>query len=100
MKRRTFIKASALATATLYLPNFLKASEDVLKTAPNKKLIVIQLGGGNDGLNTVVPYNNDLYYKARPQISIPKNEVLPLDAMLGLHPMMKEIKDMYGEIIV
>jgi uncharacterized protein (DUF1501 family) len=97
MKRRTFIKASALATATLYLPNFLKASEDVLKTAPNKKLIVIQLGGGNDGLNTVVPYNNDLYYKARPQISIPKNEVLPLDAKLGLHPMMKEIKDMYDD---
>lgn len=86
MKRRTFIKTSALATATLYLPNFLKASEEVLKTTTNKKLIVIQLAGGNDGLNTVVPYNNDLYYKARPQISIPKNEVLPLDASLGLTP--------------
>jgi uncharacterized protein (DUF1501 family) len=77
--RRSFIKKSALATAgTMLLPNFLKALErhpgSVLDS--QKILVVIQLSGGNDGLNTIIPYRYDLYYSNRPQLAIPKERVL------------------------
>ena len=64
--RRSFIKQSALATAgTMLLPNFLKAFEIVphVVQGSGKILVVIQLSGGNDGLNTIIPYTNDLYYQ-------------------------------------
>lgn len=89
MKRRTFLKASGLATASLMVPEFLKARENNISQTNNSKiLIVIQLSGGNDGLNTVIPYENDLYYRARPQIAIKKNEVLKINNELGFHPSL------------
>ena len=79
MKRRHFIKNSSLASSLFFVPNFLKAFEsiDINKLGYNK-LVIIQLSGGNDGLNTVVPYRNDLYYKARPSIALNKNKVIKL----------------------
>jgi uncharacterized protein (DUF1501 family) len=49
-------------------------------------LIVIQLSGGNDGLNTVVPYRDEQYYKARPTLAVPAGDVLKIDDELGFHP--------------
>lgn len=54
-----------------------------------RKLVVIELQGGNDGLNTVIPFADDAYYRARPTIGIPKADVVKLDDHLGLHPAMK-----------
>ena len=54
------------------------------------KLVVIQLTGGNDGLNTVIPFRNDNYYRFRPTIAIPSNEIIPLDDELGLNPKMEK----------
>jgi len=58
-------------------------------------LVLIQLAGGNDGLNAVVPYTNDYYYKARPTIGIPANQVLKLSDTLGLNPSMAGFKSLF-----
>jgi uncharacterized protein (DUF1501 family) len=52
-------------------------------------LVVVQLTGGNDGLNTVVPFNHDAYRKARPKLAIPVKDVLKINESLGLHPSAK-----------
>jgi uncharacterized protein (DUF1501 family) len=62
-----------------------------------RTLVVVQLSGGNDGLNAVVPYGNGLYYQLRPQIGIAANQVLPLDNQIGLHPNLKSFKALYDK---
>lgn len=98
MERRKFIKNSALASSLFFVPNFLKAFENVdLSSLGYNKLVVIQLSGGNDGLNTIVPYRNDLYYKARPKIALKKSEVLKLNDELGLHKKLLPLKRLYDQ---
>jgi uncharacterized protein (DUF1501 family) len=63
----------------------------------DKALVVIQLGGGNDCLNTVVPYTNDLYYDFRPTIHIAAEEVLPINDAFGFNPSMGPIKRLWDE---
>jgi uncharacterized protein (DUF1501 family) len=58
-------------------------------------LVLIQLAGGNDGLNAVVPYTNDFYYQARPTIGIPADQVLKLNDTLGLNPALTGFKSLY-----
>jgi uncharacterized protein (DUF1501 family) len=66
MKRRDFIKSTGLASAALFVPQFLQSMPVLpFDGKRNKRLVVIQLSGGNDGLNTVVPYTNDIYYQSR-----------------------------------
>ncbi len=60
-------------------------------------LVVIQLGGGNDGLNTVVPHAMDDYYRARPQLAIAANDTLKLDDTIGFHPALKPLRALYDE---
>lgn len=62
-----------------------------------RTLVVVQLSGGNDGLNAVVPYGNGLYYQLRPQIGIAADEVLHLDDQMGLHPNLKSFKTLYDQ---
>lgn len=92
MKRRDFIKQTGLAGTALMMPKFLFSSADELNflNHTGNKLVVIQLSGGNDGLNTVVPFSNDEYYKLRPGISIPRKECLAITQDLGFHPAMAE----------
>ena len=61
----------------------------------DRVLVVVQLGGGNDGLNTVIPYAQDAYYRARPTLAVPRNEVLRLNDDLGLHPSLAKVKDLH-----
>ena len=58
-------------------------------------LVLIELKGGNDGLNTVVPYENALYYNKRASIAIKKESVLPLNSQMGLNPAMSALKGLY-----
>jgi uncharacterized protein (DUF1501 family) len=99
--RRSFIKKSAFATVgSMMIPNFLKAYETqhFNKSQINGKvLVVIQLSGGNDGLNTVVPYRNDIYYKSRPSIAISSEKVLKLNDDLGLNPAMESLRGLYDQ---
>lgn len=95
--RRNFIKLSSLATGSLFVPQFLKAFDGNYFEPKGKVLVVIQLSGGNDGLNTVVPFRNDLYYKYRPTLAIDSNEVLQLNDELGLNPEMSGLKEIYDQ---
>ena len=61
----------------------------------DRVLVVLQLAGGNDGLNTIIPYQNDLYYKTRPKIGIPKKDVLKVNDELGFHPQARGLKQLY-----
>ena len=96
MERRSFIKRTSLATAALWIPNFLKPLENFVADE-YRNLVVIQLSGGNDGLNTVIPFENDIYYNSRKTISIPKNNVLKLTDNLGFHPSMTGLQNLYND---
>jgi uncharacterized protein (DUF1501 family) len=65
-------------------------------------LVVVELGGGNDGLNTVVPYADDLYAKARPTLRIEPKTVLKLNDRVGLHPSLKDLHKLWeaGDLAV
>ena len=93
MNRRTLLKFITLNSLTL--PFSLQATNTMLPK--HKRLILIELKGGNDGLNTVIPYNDPLYYKLRPTIAIEKNTVLPLNEKVGLHPSMQGMKEIFDK---
>ena len=98
LKRRSFLQVGSMATATLMLPKFLKAlAKPNVVPAGNKVLVVLQLSGGNDGLNTVIPVTNDIYYQQRRTIAISKNEALHLSTDVGLHPSLTAFKNLFDE---
>lgn len=98
INRKTFLQTGSLATASLMLPRFLKAMERPNMVPPgNKVLIVLQLSGGNDGLNTVIPVRNDIYYKERPKLGIVRDKALSLNDETGLHPALTAFKELYDE---
>ena len=69
-----------------------------LKTLETDRvLVLVQLGGGNDGLNTVVPKTNDLYYNARPSVAIPASQTIDLNGELGLHASFDSLTPVWGE---
>jgi uncharacterized protein (DUF1501 family) len=79
-----------------------KPAADAAAHPDGKILVVVQMSGGNDGLNTVVPYADDLYHKARPNLRIEAKDVLKLDDHVGLHPSMKQLHARFdkGEVAV
>ncbi|MEI6185023.1 MAG: DUF1501 domain-containing protein, partial [Bacteroidota bacterium] len=100
IKRKDFIVTGSLASASLMMPKFLKAFTNTpqqLVPKGNKVLVVLQLSGGNDGLNTVIPYRNDLYYKNRPNLAINKTEAIGLTDEIGLHPELAALANLYQE---
>lgn len=101
IKRREFLKISSLATASLLMPNFLKAMaiDDALE--PKQKiLVVLQFTGGNDGLNTIIPTRNDIYFRERNKIAIQNS--LQLTDEAGINPALSCFKELYdnGELSV
>lgn len=104
MKRREFLKQSAFTTAgTMMIPSFLKAYEqDQMNVDPtgSKILVVVQLSGGNDGLNTVVPFRNDIYYRERPTLAIAREKVLTLNDEIGFNPALEPLKGLYDDGLV
>jgi uncharacterized protein (DUF1501 family) len=99
IKRREFLKYSALASASALVPDFLKAfgNNFSVTNSNGKILVVIQLSGGNDGLNCVVPFRNDLYYKARPTLGLKKDELILLNDETGLNPNLQSLADLFND---
>ena len=110
MKRRNFIKLTASASAIGLFPGQITNALNIGKQfincdISNRKLVLIYLGGGNDGLNTIIPLNQyDLYSNLRPTLKIPEsgsNAFINLDSNLsdeqqiGLHPSLHGFKNLY-----
>ena len=90
MNRRQFISVSATFTSgALIVPNFLYALGNKSFNTNSECLIFIQLNGGNDGLNTYIPYEDPLYKALRPNIGFSKNEVINKSNGMGFHPVLK-----------
>jgi uncharacterized protein (DUF1501 family) len=103
IKRREFLKLSSLATASLWLPDFLKAYQSPGAIAHQGRILVmLQLSGGNDGLNTVIPVRNDVYYRERPRLGIQREAALPLTDEAALHPALTTLRGRYdaGQLAV
>ena len=103
IKRRNFLKTGSLASASLFLPQFLKALEPGNFMPSNRKiLVIIQLSGGNDGLNTVIPIRNDIYYKNRPRLAVNSDQSLKINDETGLHPELKILRELHdnGELAI
>jgi uncharacterized protein (DUF1501 family) len=98
LTRRGVFKGGVLVAFGLTAPTFLTmtaqhTAEAGVSTATGRNvLVVLQLGGGNDGLNTVIPYADPAYRAARPTLAIPEAEVLTLSGYVGLHPSMAALK--------
>jgi len=100
MDRRLFHRTLGLTAITATVPTFLHKTSTALAAEQKKDdrvLVVIQLGGGNDGLNTVVPFADDRYHKARPKIAVAAKSVLKIDDALGFHPEMVELHKLYKD---
>ncbi len=98
IKRKEFLQLGSLATASVFLPKFLKAFEKPAMVPPgNKVVVVIQFSGGNDGLNTVIPITNDIYYKSRPRLAITKEKALSITGDVGLNPALKSFRALFDD---
>ena len=102
LTRRKFLQLSGAAAVGAAAP--LLTMEDIAQAAQTRPLplgtpilIVVTLYGGNDGLNTVVPYTDPIYFSSRPDISYAADKVLKLDDQLGLNPAMTGIKTMWDQ---
>lgn len=101
--RREFLQTAAVATLGATIPAFLGRSVQASSRYPlsgprmtgDRVLVVVQLGGGNDGLNTVVPYADDAYHRARPRLRLRRDGLLALDDYMGLHPSLEPFKELY-----
>ncbi|NML35631.1 DUF1501 domain-containing protein [Chitinophaga sp. G-6-1-13] len=95
MKRRDFLKQSGMASGILLLPSFVQAAVSSTPPSAGRRVVFIRLQGGNDGLNTVIPYSQEFYYQQRPQLAIPADEVLPASNGWGFHPALQELMPVY-----
>jgi uncharacterized protein (DUF1501 family) len=109
--RREFLrKGLTVAAVGATVPSFLTRTAyalnnpsdlPVVRSRPgvpdDRILVVLQMAGGNDGLNTLVPFADDSYYRARPTLAIPKNEVLRINDQVGMAPALADLKALYDE---
>lgn len=105
LSRRDLFRVGGMIAIGLTSPRWLSsiAKVDVIRRAGGGKaakdtvLVVCQLSGGNDGLNTVVPYANQLYYDLRPQLAVGEDKVLKLTNEVGFHPTMTGLADLFKQ---
>src|SRR5579884_126666 len=106
--RREFLRTTVLSSAfATTIPAFLantfsalqaEAADSAIQTTTGRDgdiLVVLQRAGGNDGLNTVVPYSNDHYRRSRPRIGLAAKDVLKINDELGFHPGLAGFKELY-----
>src|ERR1700689_5778826 len=105
INRRRFLIASAGAGAAGLLsgavavswPDLLRAAQDRPLPADAGVLVIVTLYGGNDGVNTVIPYADNAYHDARPELAYAPTEVLHLDNQLGLNPALRGLAQLWTD---
>lgn len=95
----TGLKGFPLVALGSTVPGFLAATVRAAeaKAGGENALVVVELSGGNDGLNTVVPFADDLYRKARPKLGISHGDVIKLDDHVGLHPALRKLDGLHDK---
>src|ERR1700761_3402522 len=101
LTRRAFMKGGAMAVVgASAVPSFLTRSvlaQTTTAQAQGKKLVVIFQRGAADGLNIVIPHAEPNYYRFRPTIAIPQDQLIDLDGFFGLHPAMQPLKPLFDQ---
>jgi len=100
MKRRNFLAATTGLSAALYWPTLSRAANpasDLWTPSYNNLLILVEFKGGNDGLNTVIPYADPTYRALRPKLGIPREQVIQLDERTGLHPALQALVPLWND---
>lgn len=109
MNRRDFIKSGlALAGAGAVMSLVFRRATALLQQETayaaladsGRILVIVQLAGGNDGLNTVVPFTDSHYYDARPGLAVAQAEVLPLNSTTGFHPVLGKLKELWDQGLI
>ncbi len=98
-RRELLAGMAGLSALSMVPPAFAQAAQAAAAQAAanGKVLVILELSGGNDGLNTVVPYGDDAYYRQRPSIGIPKNELRLIDDHFGFNPGMAGFESLYKD---
>src|SRR6516165_7604992 len=97
--RREFLTRTLRGTSLVALggivPQFIAQTAQAAVPGKETVLVVVELTGGNDGLNTVIPYADDLYHKARHTLRQTKDTVIRLDDHVGLHPALRGMQSLW-----
>src|SRR5438309_8135480 len=97
--RRSLLSRGALLVASgLVAPSFITRTALALSQStanPRRILVVVQLSGGNDGLNTVIPFGDPAYFSLRSSLAVSSADVLPLSDSVGLHPQLAALKPLW-----
>lgn len=93
--RRDFLRNGAMAASVSFLAPELFIRSAFAQSAPQRILVVFQLDGGNDGINTFIPYTDPKYRSLRPTLAIPDANIVKLDDRMGLHPSLAKIKPLW-----
>src|SRR5688500_16284585 len=98
LSRRQFLtrtlQGSSLFALGTVVPGFVFNTARAAEAGKDTILVVIEMTGGNDGLNTVIPYRDDLYHKARPTLRFAKEQVIKINDDIGLHPGMTSLNQL------
>jgi uncharacterized protein (DUF1501 family) len=102
LNRRSFLRTSSLLAVGTAVPEFIARTARAAAPGKDTVLVVLEMTGGNDGLNTVIPYADDLYYKNRPKLGVRKDRVLKIDDHVGLHPRLDGLRKLHelGELAI
>src|SRR3974390_191934 len=99
--RRQFLirtlQGSSLVALGSVVPQFVARTAQAAAPGKDNILVILEMSGGNDGLNTVIPYADDLYHKARPTLRQTKDVVIRLDDHVGLHRGMQSMRGLWDE---
>ncbi|HTL80302.1 MAG TPA: DUF1501 domain-containing protein [Bacteroidia bacterium] len=104
--RKDFLKLAGLVSTSFLLPNFLRGNNKfanqlvnrlALGTTNGKRLVVIQFSGGNDGLNTIVPFADDLYHSARPGLGLMDTEIIKIDQHMAFNSALQGLADLHND---
>jgi uncharacterized protein (DUF1501 family) len=104
LSRRQFLcktlKGSSLVALSSVVPGFVLGAANAAEVGKDNTLVILEMGGGNDGLNTVIPYGDDLYHKARPTLRYKKEEVVRIDDHIGLHPALRQWEGLRDQLAI
>src|SRR3954465_10287000 len=91
LSRRAFLKRSSLSAPSGAVPGFIERTAHAAEPGKDPILVVLEMTGGNDGLNTIIPHGDDEYRRLRPTLGFQSSQVVRVNDDLGLHPALQQM---------